>query len=271
MFFDDYESGNVLGSHSGIHKLDAVYISIPCMPPYRSTTLSNIFLALLFHSSDRVQFGNRVIFNSIIDEFNFLMETGININVPGFKGTLYFELGLILGDNLGLHAITGFVESFSSNFCCRICTMTKANIKTQCYEDKSLLRYSEQYLIDVEKNDLSVTGIKEKCIWLGINDFSLFDQLGVDVMHEMLEGCGKYVMSFILVYYIKYIKIFSLDVLNDRIYCFDFGPENHKPCTLSMDHIYVGKIRQSASEMLTLIRYSWEISFLWENQFGTYI
>lgn len=85
MFFDDYESGNVLGSHSGIHKLGAVYVSIPCMPPYCSTTLSNIFLALLFHSSDRVQFGNRVIFNSIIEEFNFLMETGIQIDIPQFK------------------------------------------------------------------------------------------------------------------------------------------------------------------------------------------
>jgi len=53
MFFDDYEeSGNVLGSHSGVHKLGAVYVSTPCLPPNRSTTLSNIFLALLFHSSD---------------------------------------------------------------------------------------------------------------------------------------------------------------------------------------------------------------------------
>lgn len=77
LFFHDYESGNVLGSHSGIHKLGAVYVSIPCMPPYRSTNLSNIFLALLFHSSDRIQFGNRIIFNPIIDELNFLMETGV--------------------------------------------------------------------------------------------------------------------------------------------------------------------------------------------------
>ncbi|CAI6360173.1 unnamed protein product [Macrosiphum euphorbiae] len=255
MFFDDYESGNVLGSHSGIHKLGAVYVSIPCLPPNRSTTLSNIFLALLFHSSDRVQFGNRVIFNSIIDEFNFLMKTGVYIDSLKFKGTIYFELGLILGDNLGLHAITGFVESFSSNFCCRICTMNKENIKTQCYEDKSLLRSTEQYFIDVERKDLSSTGIKEKCVWLDINDFNLFDQVGVDVMHDMFEGCCKYVMSFILVYYIKELKLFSLEVLNDRISCYDFGPESNKPCTLSMEHINVGKVRQSASEMLILIRY----------------
>lgn len=183
------------------------------------------------------------------------MKTGVYIDSLQFKGTIYFELGLILGDNLGLHTITGFVESFSSNFCCRICTMNKENIKTQCYEDQSLLRSTEQYFIDVERNDLSSTGIKEKCVWLDVNDFSLFDQVGVDVMHDMFEGCCKYVMSFILVYYIKELKLFSLEVLNDRISCFDFGPESNKPCTLSMEHINVGKVKQSASEMLILIRY----------------
>lgn len=29
MYFDDYESGNVLGSHSSIHKLGAVYVAVP--------------------------------------------------------------------------------------------------------------------------------------------------------------------------------------------------------------------------------------------------
>ncbi|XP_025200474.1 uncharacterized protein LOC112598290 [Melanaphis sacchari] len=161
MFFDDYESGNVLGSHS---------------------------------------------------------------DIPSFTGNLYFELGLILGDNLGIHSITGFVESFSSNFCCRICTMGKSDIKVKCYEDKSLLRSNEQYFNDLKKNDLSATGLKEECIWFNVTDFSLFDQVGVDL-------------------------------LNDRIFAFDYGPENNKPCMISMDHINVGKMKQSASEMLSFIRY----------------
>lgn len=219
------------------------------------TTLSNIFLALLFHSSDRTQFGNKIIFNPVIDEFNYLMTNGVDINIPQFKGKLYFELGLILGDNLGIHSITGFTESFSSNLCCRICTVAKADMKIQCYENKNLLRHYEQYLLDLEKNDLHATGLKEKCIWLEIKDFNLFDQIGVDIMHDMFEGCAKYIISFILVYYIKELKLFSLEILNDRIYGFDFGPENNKPCLLSMDHINAGKIRQSASEMITLIRY----------------
>lgn len=36
MFFDYFEIGNALGSHSGIHKLGGVYVSVPCLPPYHS-------------------------------------------------------------------------------------------------------------------------------------------------------------------------------------------------------------------------------------------
>lgn len=53
LFFDDYEIGNPLGSHSSIHKLGAVYLTVPCIPLHHQASLSNIILALLFHSSDR--------------------------------------------------------------------------------------------------------------------------------------------------------------------------------------------------------------------------
>ncbi|KAF5281733.1 hypothetical protein FQR65_LT14573 [Abscondita terminalis] len=50
--------GNPLGSHSGIHKLEAVYVSVACFPPEFRALLENIFLALLFHAEDRKEFGN---------------------------------------------------------------------------------------------------------------------------------------------------------------------------------------------------------------------
>ncbi|XP_022160294.1 uncharacterized protein LOC111026502 [Myzus persicae] len=254
MYFDDFES-NVLGSHSGVHKVGAVYVSIPCIPPHRTSVLSNIFLALLFHSSDRVEFGNNVIFNPLINELNYLQETGIEIDTPVFKGVLYFDLGLIIGDNLGIHSIIGFTESFSSNYSCRICTIKKNDLKFQCYEDESMLRSIDQYYMHLEMNDLSATGIKEKCVWLDVKNFNLFDQVGVDIMHDILEGCAKYIMGFIISYYVKDLKLFSLQVLNDRLFAFDFGPEKNKPCTINMDHIDVGNVKQSASEMLILVRY----------------
>jgi len=127
LFFDDYE----VGSYSGIHKLGAVYFTIPCIPIHLQSSLSNIFLALLFHSSDRQQFGNHIIIRPLINELNYLRDTGIEIESDKFKGNIKFELGLIVGDNLGIHSITGFVESFSSNYPCRVCKIRKEGMKKQ--------------------------------------------------------------------------------------------------------------------------------------------
>jgi hypothetical protein len=167
VFFDDYETGHVLESHSGQHKLGAVYTStIPCLPPHMQSALSNIFLTLLFHSSDRIKFGNNVIFKPLIDELNYLREVGIEIDLPAYKGTVYFEIGLIRGDNLGIHSITGFVESFSSNFSCRVCKVEKSVHHKQIYEDKSLLRNSMNYANDVALGNPSLTGVLKKSVYL---------------------------------------------------------------------------------------------------------
>lgn len=217
LFFDDYESGNVLGSHSGIHKLGAVYVSIGCIPPDRASALANIFLALLFHSSDRTAFGNSVVFHPLIEELNFLAESGVDIDVPSFQGKLYFNLALLIGDNLGIHSITGFNETFSSNHPCRICNVSKEIMKKQLFEEKQMLRNVENYSEQLQINCSAITGIKEKCVWLSVNDFNLFEQVGVDIMHDILEGVAKYIMAFIIKKYTRDLRYFSLEVLNARI------------------------------------------------------
>lgn len=257
LFFDDYEVGNPLGSHSGIHKLGAVYISIPCLPPHIQSTLKTIFLALIFHSADRQKFGNSIIFKPLIDELNFLKEQGIDIEIDGeFKSNIKFELGLILGDNLGLHSITGFVESFSSNFPCRMCKVSKEVMIKQCYVDEKLTRQIDNYNFDVIENNMSNSGIKELCVWNDVKGFKVLDQVGVDLMHDLLEGVIKYDLSFLISYYILELKLFSLEVLNHRLINFDYGPDkSNKPCILNMDHIRKNTIRLSASEIMSLVRY----------------
>jgi len=230
LFFDDYEIGNPLGSYSGIHKLGAVYLSIPCLPPHQKSSLNTIFLALLFHSSDRQKFGNSVIFKPLIDELNYLKNTGIEIETDELKVNLKFELGVIIGDNLGIHSITGFVESFSSNHPCRVCNIKKEELRKQCYADDNLLRTVEQYNIDVNEGDVSNSGVKEKCVWHDVIGFNVLDQVGVDIMHDILEGVGKYDLAFLISYYVHDLKVFSLQILNERIVCFDYGPDKgNKP------------------------------------------
>lgn len=91
---------------------------------------------------------------------------------------------------------------------------------------------------------------------MSINHFNLFDQIGVDMMHDILEGVAKYVMVVVLIHYIQDVNMFSIEMLNQKIQGFSYGPdERNAPCTLAWEHINQGNIRLSASEMLTLIRY----------------
>lgn len=105
----------------------------------------------------------------------------------------------------------------------------------QCYEDDNSLGYNEQYYDQLSKNDLTTTVIREKFVWFGVNSFRLFDQ--ISVMDDMLGGCSKYRMSFILEYYTKESKLFTQDVLNGRLFCFNYEPENNKPCALTADYL----------------------------------
>lgn len=253
---DDFEPLNALGSHSSIHKLGAAYVSLPCLPHYYSSQLSNIFLVLLYHTSDRVLFGNRIIFQPLIDEFNYLSEYGIHFDLPDFNGTVFFELGLILGDNLGIHSITGFVESFSSNYSCRNCKVDKQVMIKQFREDGTLLRNMDNYWEDLSSDKPSLTGIKEKCIWLRVQYFNLFDQIGVDVMHDLYEGVMKYVMNALLITFIDKLKYFGIQLLNNKLASFDYGPDNANiPVSLSLDNLRKGNLRLTASETAVFYRY----------------
>lgn len=75
-------------------------------------------------------------------------------------------------------------------------------------------------------------------------------------MHDFLEGVCKYDLSFLISYYVFELKMFSLQVLNDRILYFDFGSDKgSKPPVLNIDHIKKSSIKLSASEMMSLVRY----------------
>ena len=63
-----------------------------------------------------------------------------------------FQLVLILGDNLGLNGILGFVESFSANCFCRICKIHIDESLRLTTESDFLLRTPKSYEADVKKN-----------------------------------------------------------------------------------------------------------------------
>lgn len=159
LYFDNFEINNPLSTHRGIHKMGAVYISLLCIPNEYRSVVSNIFLTQIHNSKDHASYGNLRIFSEIIEQLKDLEESGISIEVEGKKIRVYFVLLSVLGDNLGLNTLLGFVTSFSANYCCRFCLANSADRKVLEKVDEKLLRTDEKYSCSPDQ------GIKENCIF----------------------------------------------------------------------------------------------------------
>lgn len=114
-YFDEFEVRNPLASHAGEEKLGGIHVSLATLPPQWQGKLENIFVSTIVHSKYMKKFGNKAIFQKLIEDINFLSNEGIEVNVDGIMKRIYFQCVLILGDNLGINVICGFSESFSAN------------------------------------------------------------------------------------------------------------------------------------------------------------
>ncbi|XP_065226772.1 uncharacterized protein LOC135850010 [Planococcus citri] len=258
LYYDDYENNNALGSHAGIQKCGAIYISIPCLPPELNSKLSAIFLFVLFNTLDRKVFKNKVIFKKAIEELQFLENEGITIDYPSdlrngsfIRTKLYFKLCLILGDNLGIHGLFGFCESFNSNFPCRFCMIGLNEFQFNFEEKEDLLRNESNYKQQVLLKDTKQTGIIEECIFHE-TDFHITKNICVDSMHDLFEGICQYDMAKMLDYFINTKKILTLFDLNERMKGFHYGWDN-KPPEIMETHLK-SKLKMSSSEMSSFMK-----------------
>lgn len=168
---------------------------------------------------------------------------------------VYFYLSLLLADNLGFHSITGFTESFNANYNCRFCKEHKLVMKKQLKENLLLLRNKENYEADVLINNVSLTGIKDRCIWNELQSYHVITNLVVDLMHDILEGVCHYDFCAILEELIFVKKYFTLQTLNERVQNFDYSFDiGNKPSIITLDHIRGEKLKMSASEILFFVR-----------------
>jgi hypothetical protein len=183
---DDVEINNLLGSHSMNQSISALYYSFPLAE--NSSKLSNIFLAALIKTIDYKKFGNELCLRKLITEINIFEKEEINITTHDKKFKIYFILGLILGDNLGLNTMLDFSKSFSANFYCRFCKTSKSDAKGLFVENKQLMRTVDNYANDVNTNDFLTTGIYKESILNKIYSFHVVSNYCIDIMHDIFEG-----------------------------------------------------------------------------------
>ncbi|KAF2902500.1 hypothetical protein ILUMI_03687, partial [Ignelater luminosus] len=254
LYFDEFETGNALGAHASIHKVGAIYVSIPCLPPIQQSSLINISLLMLFHSSDLQHFGSSTVFAKLLDELNHLERRGLLIEAGEANINLFFAVALITGDNLGLNSMLGFTKSFRAKFFCRFCKCPRSETQIQYTQSLNLLRNIQNYELDVEVKDVRLTGIKSPCVWNNFNAFHVTTNLAVDIMHDIFEGVGNFDIRLMLNQFINVDKVFTLSTSNSRIKYFKYGCEvKNKPPLISGEDLRNKNIKMSASEMKCFI------------------
>lgn len=250
VYFDDFEILNALGSHSGMQKVGAVYLKLLTLPNHLNSKLLFIFLALLFFTEDRKEFGNEKIFTPLIESLNNLQKEGIPIDYNSYKIVKLIPL-IVIGDNLGVNSVLGFAESFKNNYYCRFCNCHSDDMKYQLVESSKHLRNVSNY----ENDHFFEYGIKEISVWNKIDNFHLYENYSVDLMHDLLEGVCHYDLLCILKIFVNDKNYFSLEILNQRILQFNFAPLHIKPPLFNLDCLKYNKLKLTASEMHTMIKF----------------
>lgn len=255
LYYDDFEVAKVLGSKTLIHKIGAIYFTIVNCPLHLKSKLQNIFLVSLFFVNDlHGDFNLNTVLKPIIDDIKLLEVDGIIVENIGLINCALISLA---HDNLAANDMLGFTKSFSANYFCRICTMTKSITKVTPTEDPELLRTSDCY--DVLKNWppehginlIETKGINRTSI---LNELLFFDTIknySVDLMHDGLEGFVPLTLKYLFEFLISKKILLNVQHLNDCVSSYNFGfiDRKSKPSNINLDRSNLG---QNASQILCL-------------------
>lgn len=251
-YFDDVEVANPLGSHAGIHKIGAKYTVIKGVEPSLNSRLENIVLNMLVKAHDRPFFGNECVFDIYLDEMTKLEMEGFPLVINNQTFQIYIVLVQLIGDNLALNGLLGYVESFCANYPCRICKIKRSNFGNVLFEDESSLRTASGHKIDISIADTSSTGVKESCCYDRIPSFSVTNNIFCDIMHDLAEGICRYVMIKVLIYLVREKQFFSLDQLKERMKSFVYD-HSSKPPFVTEDNLKNKTLNLGAVEMLNFV------------------
>lgn len=145
LYFDDFEINNPLGSRKGRSKMGAMYFTISCIPSEFGSLLENIFLMQVHNSNLMKVCTVAKLFANVIKQMQDLEKYGVTVRVEGKRRQIHFVLLNMVGDNLGLHSLLGFTESFNSTYTCRVCTVEKKLLHKLTTEMPSLLRNNVEH------------------------------------------------------------------------------------------------------------------------------
>ncbi|XP_055907606.1 uncharacterized protein LOC129942617 [Eupeodes corollae] len=253
LYFDDFQINNPLGTHTS--SICACYYTFPTLPQYLQSQLEFLFHAAFISSSYLKKCGNEVTFHHLIEELQHL-ENGIELETDNGKLVVHFVLWLIVGDNLGLNSLFGFVQSFTAKRYCRGCTRTRSEMKADNKEILLSLRTKENYENDLLQDNFLETGIKSNCIFNNLFSFHVSQNFYFDLMHDVLEGVIVYDVCNILMGLIEHKNI-SLQILNNRKQLFQYGETEigNLSSPIDMKRLKSFNLKMTASEVLCFLHF----------------
>ena len=259
LYYDDFNAVDPLGNKVSKYKLAGIYFSVLNIPVHLRSQLNSIYLALVCMTHQVKEHGWQVLLKNIVTEAKVLREEGITITKAGKSLTIYGTVSCVVGDNLALHSLGGFSQSFNSGKCCRFCLADVTEQQTAFDESKVTLRNPETYrrhISDLRAAEFptdkkQACGIYAESALCSLHEDFPIERLVPDVAHDLLEGVVPYVLVLILTELIN-AKLFSLSFINNRISSFDFKERNRpqKLCKVKGKL----KVKQTASEMWLLLR-----------------
>lgn len=260
-YYDELEIVNPVGTYVKKHKLGCLFFTIANVRPRYRSVLKAINLVAVVRYQD-IQDGNIDSFLApFVSDLKKLYCDGITVSVGSEKCRFYGGLIAFLADNLAAQLLGGFKQSMSFSLrICRSCYSTRALSKTCFVESSCTLRTTESHYTQSQllngplmKHYSTVYGINRLSVLEEIPGFSVVNGIHYDIMHDMFEGVVPYEVKLLLRHCIQ-SGYFSLKLFNERVESFNF--DDNTP-TLIDERVLTNsdrKLRQSASQMMTLAR-----------------
>ena len=186
----------------------------------------NIHLVVLYHTQDLQKYSFDVVLEQLINVLKILECQSLSL--PFSDEPLYGTVSHITGDNLGMHTVLGFNESFSSRHFCHHCLIEKNDCQTVFSEDdpKVILRGKDvckMHCQSLRENSQLKTlcGLKKNSTLNSLKYFHVCNNYSFDIMRDLLEGVAQYEVILLFGYLAQHF-ISEQDLLS-RIYGFDFG------------------------------------------------
>lgn len=258
-YYDELEVVNPLGSYVKKHKLGCMFFFLGNIRPQFRSTFRAIHLVAVAKYQDIVKYGIDTFLTPFIEDMKKLYCNGILVSLGGKERTFYGALLAFLADTLAAHAVGGFKGSVSFSLrICRSCMITTPQIKECLVESSCTLRTPETHFEQcsllsgpLHEHYSTSFGINRLSKLEEVPGFSVIQGLPHDIMHDLFEGVVPYELKLLLCHCVR-SNYFTINQLNERIEQYDFGSNNPVPIDPKIVSNATAKIRQSASQMMTL-------------------